>query len=169
MLRVSRTGAGTGQAFHDWTLRRLTAEDARRDDPSRTALARRWCHDAFVSDFLAAFGAENVLVLETETLRAHRDAVLHEIQTFLGLEPEPTQLPVMAVCKRDRYKGDFEGCYNGTSKVRPETRDLWRPFFSDCNRNLEALLGLKPGSLYAGASVRKRRPADAEPQLAQLR
>ena len=53
-------------------------------------------------------------------------------------------------CKARRYGPAFEGCYNGTSKVLPETRALWRPFFDACNADLEAFLGIPPGTLFDG-------------------
>lgn len=145
-LLMSRQYLGDGAAFHAWTLAKAPAAG----NPAASALATRWCHNDLVETYVATFGRDRVLVLESETLRNHRDGALAEIQAFLGVDAVPTPLPVMNVCKADRYVGHFEGCYNGTSKVLPETRALWRPFFDACNADLEAFLGIPPGTLFDG-------------------
>ena len=114
--------------------------------------------NTLVETYVDLFGAENVLVVISETMRRHRDQVLEEIHDFLGVDRVPTSLPVMNVCKKDRYGGTFEGCYNGSSKVLPATRAVWRPFFEGCNARLAASFGVSPEALFAGRPTRRRLP-----------
>ena len=77
-----------------------------------------------------------------------RDDVLDDIFAFLGVAPFRTPLPVMHVCKAERYRGKFEGCYNGSSKVWPETRKRWEPVFAECNARLARTLGVSEAELW---------------------
>ena len=154
-LIMSQRYIGDGEAFHRWTLANAPRDAPR---PGASALARRWCHNTLVETYVDLFGAENVLVVISETMRRHRDRVLEEIHDFLGVDRVPTSLPVMNVCKKDRYGGAFEGCYNGSSKVLPATRAVWRPFFEGCNARLAASFGVSPEALFAGRPTRRRLP-----------
>ena len=44
--------------------------------------------------------------------------------------------------------GKFEGCYNGSSKVWPETRKRWEPVFAECNARLARTLGVSEAELW---------------------
>lgn len=150
-LIMSQNYLGNGADFHEWTLTHAPRHLA---SPSTSSMARRWCHNSLVESYVDVFGRDKVLVLVSETMRLHRDDVLDEIHAFLGVDRARTNVPVMNVCKEQRYSGDFQGCYNGSSKVLPKTRAIWAPFFHDCNARLARFLGVAPDSLFAAGRVR---------------
>ncbi|KAJ1461691.1 P-loop containing nucleoside triphosphate hydrolase protein [Pelagophyceae sp. CCMP2097] len=146
---MSQLYISDGDEFHAWTRKHLLPSSVDK-------FQRRWCAYGIVDAFVRTFGRDQVLVLASETLRNYRDEVLDDIQRFVGVSRERPRLPVVAICKRERYKGRFGGCYNGTSKVLPQTRALWAPLFAECHANLENLLQVRPGTLFNGGPTVKR-------------
>ncbi|KAH8046242.1 hypothetical protein JL720_16430 [Aureococcus anophagefferens] len=125
---------------------RPTGASAGRRKPGGVGPRRAGATTTSSDTYVATFGRDRVLVLESETPEPPRRRFM-EIQAFLGVDAVPTPLPVMNVCKADRYVGHFEGCYNGVRS--PERARSGGPS-SACNADLEAFLGIPPGTLFDG-------------------